>query len=172
VLAAPGHDEHSVMLFDADHGVLISADALWERGFGVVFPEIAGEPGFDDVGAVLDMIERLPVRVVIPGHGAPFTDVPAALALARSRLVAFKADPARHARHAAKVLIKYHLMEVQREPLNEVLRWASATPTLRALWARYGAQHSGSAASWAESFVQEMVAGGVLGLAEGVVSDR
>ncbi len=31
VLAAPGHDPHSVILFDAAHGVLISADALWER---------------------------------------------------------------------------------------------------------------------------------------------
>jgi glyoxylase-like metal-dependent hydrolase (beta-lactamase superfamily II) len=160
------------MLFDADHGVLISADALWERGFGVVFPEIAGEPGFDDVGAVLDMIERLPVRVVIPGHGAPFTDVPAALALARSRLVAFKADPARHARHAAKVLIKYHLMEVQREPLNELLRWADETPMLGALWARHGAADSYSAAGWAERFVRELADAGVLQMANGVVGDR
>ena len=43
------------MLFDAAHGVLIAADALWEDGFGVVFPEIDGEPGFDDVGTVLDL---------------------------------------------------------------------------------------------------------------------
>ena len=45
VLAAPGHDPHSVMLFDPGHGVLISADALWENGFGIVFPELEGEPG-------------------------------------------------------------------------------------------------------------------------------
>ena len=81
------------MLFDAQHGVLISADALWENGFGVVFPEIDGEPGFDDIGAVFDAIERLPVRVVIPGHGAPFTDVAAALARSRSRLDSFKSGP-------------------------------------------------------------------------------
>jgi glyoxylase-like metal-dependent hydrolase (beta-lactamase superfamily II) len=43
VLAAPGHDPDSVMLFDAAHGVLISADALWENGFGIVFPELDGE---------------------------------------------------------------------------------------------------------------------------------
>ena len=54
-LAAPGHDPFSLMLFDAQHGVLISADALWQDGFGVVFPEIDGEPGFDDVGAVFDV---------------------------------------------------------------------------------------------------------------------
>jgi len=172
VLAAPGHDPDSVMLFDLDQGVLISADALWERGFGVVFPEIAGEPGFDDVGAVLDVIERLPVRVVIPGHGAPFADVAAALATARSRLAGFKADPARHARHAIKVLIKYHVMEVQRQPLDELLRWAGETPMLGQLWTRHGAVESDSPAAWAGRYVHELVAGGVLGLADGQVSDR
>ena len=173
VLAAPGHDPDSVMLFDAGNGVLISADALWEHGFGVVFPEIAGEPGFDDVGAVLDAIERLPVRVVIPGHGAPFTDVAAALVRARSRLAGFQADPARHARHAAKVLIKYHLMEERRQPLDALLRWAAATPMLGALWARHGALESESPAAWCESYVHELVAGSALALDDGgVVSDR
>ena len=172
VLAAPGHDPDSVMLFDAENGVLISADALWEHGFGVVFPEIAGEPGFDDVGAVLSLIESLPVQVVIPGHGGPFTDVAAALARARSRLAGFQADPARHARHAAKVLIKYHVMEEQRQPLGELLRWAVATPMLGELWARHGARSSASPAEWSERFVRELVAAGVLGLTDGVVIDR
>ena len=172
VLAAPGHDPDSVMLFDAENGVLISADALWEHGFGVVFPEITGEPGFDDVGAVLDLIQTLPVKVVIPGHGAPFTDVAAALARARSRLAGFQADPARHARHAVKVLIKYHVMEEQRQPLDELLRWAVATPMLGELWARHGARRSASPAAWSEGFVRELVTAGVLGLTDGVVIDQ
>ena len=74
-LAAPGHDPHSLILFDAQDGVLVSADALWENGFGVVFPELDGEHAFDDVAAVLDLIDRVSPRLVIPGHGAPFTDV-------------------------------------------------------------------------------------------------
>lgn len=172
VLPAPGHDPDSVMLFDAGNGVLISADALWERGFGVVFPEIAGEPGFDDVGSVLDAIERLPVRVVVPGHGAPFDDVTAALARARSRLAAFQADPARHARHAAKVLIKYHLMEVQQQSMDDLLRWAAATPMLVALWGRHGLGESESPAAWCERFVLELARAAVLSLRDGVVSDR
>lgn len=172
VLATPGHDPDSVMFFDAANGVLISADALWERGFGVVFPEIDGEPGFDDVGAVLDVIERLPVRVVIPGHGAPFTDVAAALAIARSRLAGFQADPARHARHAVKVLIKYHVMEEREQPLDALLRWAGQTSMVRSMWTRHGASLSESPAQWAESFVRELVAAGVLGLEGDVVCDR
>ena len=37
--AAKGHDPHSVVLFEPINKVLISADALWRNGFGVVFPE-------------------------------------------------------------------------------------------------------------------------------------
>lgn len=162
VLSAPGHDPHSVMLFDPAQGVLLSADALWENGFGVVFPEIEGEPGFDDVGATLDSIERLPVRVVVPGHGAPFSDVAAALARSRSRLAGFQAEPARHARHAVKVLIKYHLMEERRMPLAALRKWVTDTPMLGALWRRFGVFDSESPALWGERFVAELVGQGVL----------
>lgn len=171
VLAAPGHDPHSVMLFDPSHGLLISADALWEHGFGVVFPEIEGEPGFDDVGAVLDVIERLPVRLVVPGHGAPFSDVAAALARSRSRLQGFQQEPARHARHALKVLIKYHLMEEREQPLDELLQWAEGTPMLGQLWERHGRAGGGSARAWCEGAVRDLVKAGVVDVREGVVVD-
>jgi glyoxylase-like metal-dependent hydrolase (beta-lactamase superfamily II) len=171
-IAAPGHDPFSLMLFDAAHGVLISADALWENGFGIVFPEIDGEPGFDDVGATLDAIERLPVRVVIPGHGAPFTDVQAALTRSRSRLAGFRTDPARHARHAAKVLVKYHVMEERRIAYDALLQWAAATPNLLALWQRFGATDSASPAQWCARFIDELVGQGALAREGGSVVDR
>jgi glyoxylase-like metal-dependent hydrolase (beta-lactamase superfamily II) len=161
-LAAPGHDPFSLMLFDAAHGVLISADALWENGFGVVFPEIDGEPGFDDIGAVLDAIERLPVRVVIPGHGPPFTDVAAALTRSRSRLASFKRAPERHARHAVKAMIKYHVMEERRIAHDEFLQWTAATPFLQTAWRRFGKADSDSPAAWCTRFVDELVAAGAL----------
>ena len=50
VHGAPGHDSHSVILFEPHCRLLLSADALWERGFGVVFPELVGEEGFAAVG--------------------------------------------------------------------------------------------------------------------------
>ena len=162
VLGAPGHDPQSTMLFDAENGLLISADALWENGFGVVFPELEGEPGFDDVGAVLDAIERLPVRLVVPGHGAPFSDVGAALARSRARLAAFVAEPRRHARHGAKVLLKYHLMEVREQPLDALLQWAEATPLFSTVWQAHGRNEAPLAREWAELLTNELVASGAL----------
>jgi glyoxylase-like metal-dependent hydrolase (beta-lactamase superfamily II) len=162
VIEAPGHDPQSTILFDAANGLLISADALWENGFGVVFPELEGEPGFSDVAAVLDTIERLPVQLVVPGHGAPFADVGAALARSRARLAAFVAEPRRHARHGAKVLMKYHLMEVREQPLDALLQWAETTPLFSSVWQAHGRGEAPLARDWAEQLTKELVAGGAL----------
>jgi glyoxylase-like metal-dependent hydrolase (beta-lactamase superfamily II) len=136
VHAAPGHDAHSVILFEPESRLLVSADALCERGFGVVFPELVGKEGFDAVGQTLDLIESLQPATVIPGHGAPFTDVAAALAVARTRLQGFVADPQRHLQHAAKVLLKFRLLEWQSVSQAELLAWSQATPYLSSLLAR------------------------------------
>jgi glyoxylase-like metal-dependent hydrolase (beta-lactamase superfamily II) len=170
VMAAPGHDPESVILFDEQHGVLISADALWENGFGVVFPELDGDAAFDDVARVLDLISTLPVRCVIPGHGAPFTDVGGALQRAGARLAGYRADPARHLRHGAKVLLKYHLMEERRQPLVDLRCWMQQTPLLHSIWAGLG-RPEGGIAPWCEQLLQDMLGSGVLVLRADVVHD-
>ncbi|WP_295641428.1 MBL fold metallo-hydrolase [uncultured Methylibium sp.] len=162
VVAAPGHDPQALMLFDAAHGVLISADALWENGFGVVFPELDGESAFDDVAAVLDAIARLPVALVIPGHGAPFTDVSGALARARSRLASWRAAPDKHARHAARVLLKYHLMEEREQSLADLQAWAAAAPLLQRLHERIGRAEAAGPGAWGLRLAGELVAAGAL----------
>ncbi|MFL6708811.1 MAG: MBL fold metallo-hydrolase [Massilia sp.] len=120
-LGAPGHDPRSLVLYNAGHGILLSADALWENGFGVIFPELDGESGFAEAGDTLDMIAGLDVRLVIPGHGAPFTDVAGALARARSRLDYLQADPRRNADNAVKVMLKFLLLERQAMPMADVV---------------------------------------------------
>jgi glyoxylase-like metal-dependent hydrolase (beta-lactamase superfamily II) len=171
VLAAPGHDPLSVMLFDAQHGVLISADALWQNGFGLVFPELDGDDAFDDVAHVLELIGTLPVRCVIPGHGAPFGDVAGALQRAWVRLAGFRADPPRHLRHGARVLTKYHMMEEQQLPLPELRRWLQATPLMHSIWNELG-RPGGRLGDWAEQLLQDMLAGGVLVLRDGIVHEH
>jgi glyoxylase-like metal-dependent hydrolase (beta-lactamase superfamily II) len=138
--AAPGHDPHSIILFEPNSGTLISADALWENGFGVVFQELEGERAFDEVADTLALIERLAPAVVIPGHGALFADVPAALARARSRLEAYRADPQRHAAHAAKVLLKFKLLELQQATVDDLCRWAESAPYFELMRRRWFAE--------------------------------
>jgi glyoxylase-like metal-dependent hydrolase (beta-lactamase superfamily II) len=130
ILAAPGHDPHSVMLYQEQNRILISADALWEEGFGVIFPELWGEAGFEEVSQTLDLIESLSIDLVIPGHGAPFEDVAKAVAIARSRLDYLASDPDRNARHGAKVLLKYKLLEWHQREMDFVNDWIMGTPAL------------------------------------------
>lgn len=130
VHGAPGHDPHSVVLFAPESGVLISADALWENGFGVVFPELEGEAAFDAVGATLDLIASLKPRWIIPGHGKPFDNLAGALQTARARLEYFQRQPDRHRNYAAKVLLKFKLLELQTTTVTALVEWALATPYL------------------------------------------
>ena len=154
VHAAPGHDPHSVVLFEPQGGVLISADALWENGFGVVFPELEGEGAFAEVAATLDVIEKLSPRVVIPGHGPVFADAPRAIDGARRRLDGFVRNPAKHALYAAKVLLKYKLLEWQQIPLAGLAAWAQATPYFGMLHARHFAEVPADA--WLHGLVAEL----------------
>ena len=78
----------------------------------------------------LDLIGALPVNLVIPGHGAPFVDISKSLATARSRLDYLASDPDRNARHGAKVLLKYRLLEWRSRDLAQVNEWISNTPAL------------------------------------------
>lgn len=169
VHAAPGHDPHSVILFNPEHRLLVSADALWENGFGVVFPELEGVAGFDDVAASLDLIERLNPHTVIPGHGPVFCDTAGALHRARQRLEAFVRTPDKHARYGAKVLLKFKLQEFGRIPRAEFLRWARSVPYLCTLHQRYGA--GAPQELWLEQLLADLARSGALADHGEVVED-
>lgn len=158
VHAAPGHDQHSVVLFEPVTRTLLSADALWENGFGVVFQELEGEHAFEEVARTLDVIEALAPAVVIPGHGAVFTGVTESLERARSRLAAYRADPRRHAAHGAKVLLKFKLLEFQHIDQERFLTWAESTPYLRLVWERFFAEQD--LRPWLASLLADLVAVG------------
>ena len=157
--AAPGHDPHAVIFFEPASRTLISGDALWENGFGVVFPELDGAGAFGEVAATLDLIEQLAPAVVIPGHGPVFALRPDVLPKARQRLAAFVSDPLRHARHAVKVLLKFKLLEVQRQPLATFTQWAMATPYFELIRQRFFADQP--LAAWLDALCAELISAGL-----------
>ena len=116
-LAAPGHDMGALVFFNPDHGILISGDALWENGYGFVMPREIDPAALPAARATLEMLAALPIRVVIPGHGEPFTDAGPALDRAFQRTTAFEADSRRVARHALKVVLTFTLLDRERLPL-------------------------------------------------------
>lgn len=155
VHAAPGHDRDSIVLFEPSSRTLISADALWENGFGVVFEELEGDAAFAEVAATFDLIEALEPTLVIPGHGGLFSDVAAALATARRRLDGFVKSPTKHATHAAKVLVKFKLLEMQQLHWSELSAWAESTPYFGMVHQRWFAQVP--AENWLRDLVDSLV---------------
>ena len=137
-LAVPGHDMEALAYFNPDHGLLISGDALWKNGFGVVFPELLGQAdGLAATRATLEMLARLPLKAVIPGHGAPFADVDAALERAFRRVDSFTANLDRLAWHAIKVIVSFALMERRHLPRQAFLAFVDELAFARDVNSRY-----------------------------------
>jgi glyoxylase-like metal-dependent hydrolase (beta-lactamase superfamily II) len=176
VISAPGHDPHAVMLWCKSERVLISADALWENGFGIVFPELTDQGGFDEVESTLNTIEKLAPRWILPGHGRAISDATGALARARSRLEQFRRNPAAHTHHAIKALLKFLLLDKRQMDWGEVREWVVSASLMRAALAQGCAkgyaiidpqsaqkwQTQTPAESWVATAVEQLVSAGVI----------
>ena len=155
VHVSPGHDHDSMLLFNPEHRILISADALWANGFGVVFPEICGGTGFEEVSFTLDLIEKLNPKIVLPGHGPLIEDLATAISIARKKIKRFKESPSLHASHAAKVLLKFKLLEWQSVDISDFKLWARSTPLLMDVHQAFFP--SSTANGWVDNLISELV---------------
>ena len=167
VMAAPGHDPHSVILFEPSHKVLISADALWANGFGVVFPELEGISAFQEVAVTLDLIESLQPEWIIPGHGPIFQNVDVALVNARKKLDGFVNNPEKHARYGAKVLLKYKLLELHQVQKSDFMKWATDIRYINALHTMH-ASHM-RVDEWVEELLQDLERSKALAFKESMI---
>ena len=138
VIAAPGHDTHAVMFYSPELRVLISGDALWENGFGAVFPQLFGrDTALRETRETLEGIARLGPEIVIPGHGRPFASVDSALERAFWRAESYEEDISRLARHCVKVAFSFALLEKRSMPLSELPGYVGRVPILADINLRY-----------------------------------
>ena len=140
-IAVPGHDMDALAFHNPERRILISGDALWRNGFGVIFSELLGHP--EDAGGLkaarktLDVLARLPVEVVIPGHGAPFVEVDDAFERAYRRLAAFEHDIDLLVWHALKVIVAFALLERRRLPRADLPDFLAGLGFCQSVNARY-----------------------------------
>jgi glyoxylase-like metal-dependent hydrolase (beta-lactamase superfamily II) len=140
-IAVPGHDMDALAFYNAERRILISGDALWRDGFGVIFSELLGHP--DDAGGLkatretLDRLARLPIDVVIPGHGAPFVEVEDAFARAYQRLASFEQSIERLARHALKVMLAFAMLERRQLPRRDLPAFLAGLSFCQSVNSRY-----------------------------------
>ena len=168
--AAPGHDMDALMLFAAAPRILITGDALWERGMGFVWPQqlhdTHGNPFIHAARAALYAIEKLDPAIVVPGHGAPFSNVANALADARGKLMAFECDPAKNARHVAKGLFVFTLLDKGQMNAADVPAYLASVPVYRRMREDY---QLGSNDEFAARMLEELLAAKALKIEDGAV---
>ncbi|MBK6355958.1 MAG: MBL fold metallo-hydrolase [Betaproteobacteria bacterium] len=137
-LAVPGHDMEALAYYNPEKRILISGDALWENGFGVIFPELLGEAdGLTSTQETLEMLSRLPIDMVIPGHGRPFSTVDAAFDRAFRRLSNFRNNIEQLAWHAIKVIVSFAMIERQRLPQDDFPAFVFSLPFAMDVNARF-----------------------------------
>lgn len=158
-LAAPGHDMGALVFHNPEHGLLISGDALWHQGFGFVMPPEIDPEALPATRRTLEMLAGLDLRVVIPGHGEPFTDVGPALERALRRVAAFEADPLRLARHALKVILTFALLDRRRLALADLPAYVDRVGIFRDFNALF---FGVPAARLAETLLGELVKAGAV----------
>ncbi len=162
-LAVPGHDMEALAFHNPEQRILISGDALWRDGFGVIFSELLGHP--DDGGGLkaaretLDKLARLSVDLVIPGHGSPFVEIDEAFERAYQRLAAFEQSTERLARHALKVMLAFALLERRQLARRDLPAFLASLSFCRSVNARYLNYDHEALAEWLAS---ELIRAGTL----------
>ena len=137
-LAGPGHDMEALAYYNPEKRILISGDALWENGFGVIFPELLGEAnGLESTRETLEMLSKLAIDTIIPGHGSPFVTVDAAFERAFRRLSHFESNIEQLAWHAIKVSVSFAMMEKRQLPLADFPAFVLSLPFAVDVNARY-----------------------------------
>jgi glyoxylase-like metal-dependent hydrolase (beta-lactamase superfamily II) len=161
-IATGGHDEAMLCLYCEKEGLLISADALWEDGFGVLFAQFEGNNGIAEQQATLNRLAPLDVRLVLPGHGGMFTDFKGAMKAAQQRVDYFAADPDRVWRNGMRVLIKFRLLADQRMSLADLAQLFVGDGLPRQMALRSGASlEPAQIEETAAQAAQELVRSGV-----------
>ena len=163
-LAAPGHDMSALVFYSPEHRVLISGDALWESSFGIVEPLDRLDERLGAQRATLLAIAGLDVRTVIPGHGAPFGDVRAALDRAFQRLDAYERDPLKLARHCLKAFFMFSLLGRGRLARKDLGAYFERVPCYREYNARF---FNLAPEALAEMLTGELVRAGVVVVRDG-----
>jgi glyoxylase-like metal-dependent hydrolase (beta-lactamase superfamily II) len=147
-IATPGHDMGSLVFYCKRLRILISADALWENGFGFVLPQAIDPKPLAAQRATFARLAQLDVALVIPGHGPMFTDFASALTRASEKLEAFAQDDMKIVRNIAKGMFIYSMMWRGTMTLAALTDYVSHVPVHRDYNAQFFKMSDEAYARW------------------------
>ena len=114
VIFTPGHSADGILLFHEKEKLLISSDTLWENDLPVLTERIEGTTALFRWMAALDVMEKLDVTRIYPGHGAGFSDYKGAIERLRKRLSDYENHPEKIGMDLIKKIMVYTLLMKKR----------------------------------------------------------
>jgi len=106
----------------------------------------------------------------LPGHGPIIQDVPECLARAHSKLNYFVQSPLNHAAHAAKVLLKFKLLELQAVTLSDLKIWAENTTLLSRIHQSFF--NTTPFQDWCNELLEELITKNFATISDGVIYNK
>ena len=108
VLHTPGHTDGHISLHQAEHGLLVTGDAVHSDDLGWI--DVTRPDALLAAEATVRRLAELPLQRAWSGHGGPTLDPAEAIAAAGRRLHGWRQAPDRMAWHGAKRVLAYNLM--------------------------------------------------------------
>ena len=128
VIAIPGHAPDAIALYQPEHKLLISADALHLNDCGIINVAVHGWEALDAAANTITCLQQLDIALALPGHGPLITDVPASLERIATMLAQFRADPDKLYRHLVRRVFIATVLACQPVSRSALLAWMLALP--------------------------------------------
>lgn len=128
VIAIPGHAPDAIALYQPEHQLLISADALHLNDCGIINVVVHGWEALDAAATTIHRLQQLDIALALPGHGPLITDVPASLERVATMLAQFRADPEKLVRHLVRRVFIATLLACQPVSQSAFFEWMLALP--------------------------------------------
>ncbi|MBP8001970.1 MAG: MBL fold metallo-hydrolase [Chloroflexi bacterium] len=128
VIAIPGHAPDAIALYQPEHKLLISADALHLNDCGIINVAVHGWEALDAAATTTHRLQQLDIALALPGHGPLITDAAASLERIATLLAQFRADPEKLYRHLVRRVFIATVLARQPVSRSALLKWMLALP--------------------------------------------
>ena len=127
----------ALVFYNPEHRILISGDALWESGYGLVMPVEVDPRALPAARATWKCSRISTCASSFQATAIRSQTSSAALERAFSRTAAFEADSVRVARHALKALFMFALLDKQRMRIDDLPAYFARVGIYREFNTRY-----------------------------------
>jgi glyoxylase-like metal-dependent hydrolase (beta-lactamase superfamily II) len=166
VMHTPGHSLGGISLYSPEYGFLISGEAVMNGSFGEINPLVEGSSAPFIVLSTIEVLRRLEVKIIYPGHGGIITNPIENFERCLKLLKGFLNDPEEMVYHFIRSGFLWTLKVREGIPEQDLLDYARNTPLFVENNKRY---FKGPLENLLERLLQDLKRKKVISIVNGIV---